>query len=70
MIFEVLTTVKMSMLVFWAVVPCVGRYQQPFSPEDGEGMLLRNVSVDLLVHTAIQSRRTISVWWGTLLLDT
>jgi hypothetical protein len=55
----------MSMLV-WVVTlrGVVGRYQrfgvayclqlQQFSPEDGDSMLLRNVGVDLEIHTALQ----------------
>jgi hypothetical protein len=48
--FEVLTAVKMSMLVFWVVMPCglVGKYQRfggtyclhLFSPEDGGTIFL------------------------------
>jgi hypothetical protein len=49
---EVLTTVKMSMLVFWAVTPCrlVDRYQR-FSPEDGDYVSPKRCC--LQVHTEI-----------------
>jgi hypothetical protein len=50
--FEVLTVVKMLMLVFWVATPCglVGRYEHTastFSPEDGGSMFLRNAGVYL-----------------------
>jgi hypothetical protein len=52
--FEVLTAIKMPMLVFWVVTPCglLGGY-----PEDGGSMFLRNVGIYLQVHTALQFRR-------------
>jgi hypothetical protein len=54
--FEVITAVKMSILVLWVVMLCglVGRY---LSPEDGGSMFLRNVGIYLQVHTALQPRR-------------
>jgi hypothetical protein len=55
--FEVLIAVKMSMLVFWVVMPCefVGRYQR-FRPS----MFLQNVGIFLQIHTALQPGRPIS----------
>jgi hypothetical protein len=40
---EILTAVKMSVLIFWA--------------DDGGSMFLRNVGINLQVHTALQPRR-------------
>jgi hypothetical protein len=58
---EVLTAVKMSLLVFWEVTPCglVGRYLR-FSTEDGGNMFFRNVGTYLRLHTALQPRRLTS----------
>jgi hypothetical protein len=66
MIFEVLTAVKVSTLVFWVVTPCglVDRYQHfigtYFSPEDGGSMLLRNVGIYLQIYKVLQPRRPMS----------
>jgi hypothetical protein len=49
--FEVLTVVKMSVLVFWVVMLWV------FCPEDGGNMFPQNVGIYLQVHTALQHRR-------------
>jgi hypothetical protein len=69
--FDVLTAVKMSMLVFWVVTPCglVGRYQrfggtyclylQDWS-EDGGRTFLRNVGIYPQTHMTSQPRRTIN----------
>jgi hypothetical protein len=60
--FEVLTEVKLPMLVFWVVTPCgkVDRYQHfgGFNPEDGGSVFLRNVDIYLQVYTALQPRGT------------
>jgi len=48
--FEVLTTVKITILVFLVVTN--------FSPDDGTSMFPRNVNIDLQVHTAYQPTRT------------
>jgi hypothetical protein len=45
---EVLTAVKISMLVFYVVTPC------GYFPEDGDSMFYRNVGIYLQVHTASQ----------------
>jgi hypothetical protein len=67
--YEVLTAVKMAMLVFWVVTSCGlgNRYQRfgetyclHFSPEDGDSMFLRNVVIYLHFHTALQTRRPTS----------
>jgi hypothetical protein len=52
---EVFMAVKMSMLVFWVVMPCglVGRY----SAEDGGSMFLHEVGIYLQDHTPLQPRR-------------
>jgi hypothetical protein len=63
--FEVLTAVKMPMLVFWVATPCgfLGRYQRfgdiyYLSHEDGDSMFLRYVGICLQDHTAFQFRST------------
>jgi hypothetical protein len=40
--YDILIAVKMSVLIFWVIVPCglVGTYQCFFSPEDGDSMFL------------------------------
>jgi hypothetical protein len=43
--------VKMLMLVFWVVTPCV------FSPEDEGSFFLENVGIYLQVHMALLPRR-------------
>jgi hypothetical protein len=64
--FEVPNAVKISMLVFWVVTPCglAGRYKHfeeytisNLSPEDGDNMFLRNVDLDLQVHTTLLPTR-------------
>jgi predicted permease len=48
--FVVLTVIKMSMLVFWVVMPCelVDKYQNTdSSPEDRGSTFLRNVGIYL-----------------------
>jgi hypothetical protein len=56
--FEILTAVKMSMLILWVVMSCGllgfgGTYclHLHFTPESGGSMFLRNVGVYLQVHT-------------------
>jgi hypothetical protein len=67
--YEVFTALKMSMLVFCVVTTCGlvhkyhsfgGIYCLHFSPEDGGSMFLRNVAIDLRVHTALRPRRLTS----------
>jgi hypothetical protein len=52
--FEVLTAVKMSMVVFWVLL----------SPKDGGSMFLENTDTSLHIHMASQPRRppTIAVF--------
>jgi hypothetical protein len=68
--FELLSAVKMLMLVFWVVTPCglVRRYHRfggtyTSGPEDGGRMFLRNIGVYLKVHTALQPRRPTSTFY-------
>jgi hypothetical protein len=60
--FEVLTVVKMSILVFWVVMPygLVGRYHQHFGPEDEGSMFLQNVAIYQQVHIELLPRRPTS----------
>jgi hypothetical protein len=67
--FEVLTAVKMSMLIFWVVPPCglVNRYLHfggtycLFSPEEGGSVFLRNFGGYLQVHTALLPKISTSI---------
>jgi hypothetical protein len=54
---DILTPMKMSMLVFWLVKPCglVGRSDQS---EDGNSMFLRNFGIYLQVNAAWHPRRS------------
>jgi hypothetical protein len=49
--FEVIMVVMMSMLIFWALMPCVlvRRYHfgETFSSEDGDSMFLQNGGIYL-----------------------
>jgi hypothetical protein len=61
--FEVLTAVKMSMLVFRVLMPCerIDTFQRFEDSEDGGSMFLWNVGFYLHVHTALLPRRTTSI---------
>jgi hypothetical protein len=67
---EILTAVKMLMLVFWVITPCglVGRYQRFCRAEGGDSrpMFLRNVGISPQVHTALKPRRTTSTILGNI----
>jgi hypothetical protein len=47
----------LMMLFFWVLTPC---RPLPFSPEDGDSMFLRNVSIYRRVYTAPKPRRALS----------
>jgi hypothetical protein len=73
--FEVLTAMKMSVLVFCVVTPCglVGRYQHSGLTLKMETLFLQNVSIDLQVQRALQPRRqtliilTLMLWIHAIL---
>jgi hypothetical protein len=62
---EVLTAVKMSMLVFW-VLRRVGLELDIFSPEDGGSMFLLKLGISVQVHTVLQPRKPTSTTVGDL----
>jgi hypothetical protein len=63
--FEVLTAVKMSVLVFWVVTLC-GLTASIFSPKGGSSMFLQNFAIYLRVHVALKPIRP--TWEGSELL--